>query len=285
MAIRFGDAVKAFAGGQEVRRKKYDDSVDALVKEAQIKELGYDIQPSQGRFGPSLVERPGFTSLKDLQKQKLERELDPNFMTAYQRAKLGAGGGLTSGQKMAKDKATTEIFGAVETNKVKRNTLDNAIQGANTVPSGFFGKQKLKLAKSFPATKGMFGVTDQNIQDAQELKMALTEGTLAETAHTKGAISDSEMMLFREAAANDDFNSPAIQPVLQKIRAYMDADEAGMFGAYQKNYGEDPRQWFGQPEQGGGERRSTEFNSPEEADASGLPPGTVVTVQGRKYQI
>lgn len=27
------------------------------------------------------------------------------------------------------------------------------------------------------------------------------------------------------------------------------------------------------------------FDTPEEADASGLPPGTIVTVQGRRYQI
>jgi len=178
--------------------------------------------------------------------------------------------GLTPGQERQQDTLVEKIYTTREMNEAKKKTTDNALLGAETLPQGWWGKQKIGISKSFPMMKDMLGVTDANIQDAQEMKMALTMGSLAETMHTKGAISDQEMMLFKEASANDDFNSPAVIPVIKKIRAYMDAEEEGLYGAYQQNYGEDPRSWFGE------QKQSKQFGSPEEADASGLPAGTIV---------
>lgn len=155
-------------------------------------------------------------------------------------------GGLTAGQERQQDALVEKIYTTREMNKAKGRMLDNALAGADTVPQGLTGKWRMGAAKAFPFTKGMVGVNDQQIQDSQEMKMALTMGTLAETAWTKGAISDSEMTLFKESSANDDFNNPAVIPVLKKIKAYMDAEEEGLYGAYQRNYGEDPRSWFGE---------------------------------------
>lgn len=278
------------------KRERPAQELDQALKYAQLSEAGYNVksQPSGRLFGGSqmVLERdPNMVSVKELERRKLMRDLDPAYVShkdqsliEYRQSKMFGNGeqNLTAGQRAAKDKATNDIFSTHEINKVQRGTIDKAMTGADTVPSGRFGRFRVSMAKQYPSTKKLFGVTDQNITDAQELKMALTQGTLAETAHTKGAISDSEMGLFREAAANDDFNSPAIQPVLQKMKAFLDADEAGKYGAYQKNYGEDPRAWFG----GGTEQnQNANFGSVQEADASGLPPGSIVMVQGRKYQI
>jgi len=185
--------------------------------------------------------------------------------------------GLTPGQRTAKDKATNEIFETREANKVRRGVIDKALEGAETIPQGWLGKVQMGAAKALGKNKGLVGVNDKMIEDAQEMKMALTSGTLAETAFTKGAISDAEMFLFKQASANDDFNSPAIRPVLAKLKAFLDADEAGKYGAYQKNYGEDPRTWFDDAE------NIPEFATEEEADASGYKGFALIG--GRKAEI
>lgn len=289
MASRFS-SVRQFMENK-ANQNREDRSVDSLIKQAQLKELGYDYQPRSkalGIFGggADIVQNPNYVSTKDyerqklfgeiqkgdLERKKLEQEIggfgqalpdgfvrvqgkvmkDPNFMTPYQRSRSG-GDSLTPGQRLAKDKATKEIFESVEMNKARKSTLDKASEGSKNIPKGFFGKVRVDLAQSQPWTKGMVGVTDTQIQDAQEMKMALTMGTLAETAFTKGAISDKEMFEFKRASSNNDYNSPAVVPVLEKIRRFADAQDAGLFGAYKQNYGEDPRDWFGasaQPEFG-----------------------------------
>lgn len=158
--------------------------------------------------------------------------------------------GLTPGQQTQQDNSVKEIYQTREMNEAKRRMIDNALTGSENIPQGWWGKTKLGVSKSFPGLKPMLGVNDSMIQDSQEMKMALTMGTLAETAHTKGAISDSEMMLFKEASANDDFNNPAVIPVLKKIKDFTMAEESGLYGAYKQNYGEDPRGWFGEGQTG-----------------------------------
>jgi len=204
---------------------------------------------------------------------------------------------LTPGQELAKDKATKEIFETYEMNKARKGQLDNAITGSENIPKGLFGKMRIGTAKALPFTKPFLGISDDVIKDAQEMKMALTAGTLAETAYTKGAISDQEMDLFKEASANNDFNSPAVIPVLQKIRAFMDAEESGQFGAYKQNYGEDPRAWFNTPSSNPYEQMKSNptflnnvnqsqprtFNSIQEAEMSGYKGPAIV--QGRKAVI
>lgn len=257
----------------EQKRQRPEQELDQAVKYAQLAESGYNVrqEPKRGMFGRSqmVLERdPSFGAIVPEGFTRVSGKIvrDPSYLNPLQKRRMemtGGDSGLTAGQRLAKDKATNEIFSTIETNKVKRNTIDNALKGAERVPSGFFGKAKLGTMK-------FFGSKDPVLQDAQELKMALTDATLAETAHTKGAISDAEMFLFKEASANNDFNNPGVQPVLRKLRAFLDADEAGKYGAYQKNYGEDPRAWFGQgtsqqPEQGGG--------VPEFASEADIPPG------------
>lgn len=271
-----GDTLQDKIALEEVKaRLKGSDPLMELKRQKLEGEIGNLTAPApEGkiRSGNSLIDDPKYIDAEeqsaiDYRKERLKQ--------------MGAGDGLTPGQRTARTKATENIFSTVEMNKAKKETLDKALSGAENIPSGLFGKMRLGLSKSLPFTKQWTGIDDKQIQDSQEMKMALTMGSLAETAHTKGAISDQEMYLFKEASANDDFNSPAVRPVLEKIRRYMDAEESGLFGAYQQNFKEDPRAWFN----GSNGEQNTKFNSPEEADQSGLAPGTIVMVQGRRYQI
>lgn len=283
----------------ETRRAKQSDALDALIKQAQLKEMGYQVEQKPGGFfrgGQTvLTQDPGFVSTKALERQKLQQDLEDQASARSMVFGGGASSGLkpkeirfggqtfepanklSASQELAKDKATKEIYENYEMDNARRGTLDKALEGSDKLPGGFLGKVRMNTAKAFPVAKSLVGINDQQIRDAQEMKMALTQGTLAETAYTKGAISDQEMMLFKEASANDDFNSPAIQPVLQKIRSFVDAGQAGRFGAYKQNYGEDPATWFGEGSQ------TPSFATPEEAEASGVK-GPVL-IAGRKAVI
>lgn len=63
-----------------------------------------------------------------------------------------------------------------------------------------------------------------------------------------------------------------------------------LLGSARKRFEEKKSQYTGGFGQNNGRTpsfisNSTSFNSPEEADSSGLPPGTIVSVNGRKYEI
>jgi len=296
---------------QDNQRKRRESSLDALTKQAALEEAGFKIEGSPNMFGggQTVVRDPSFIGNKALERQKTSLELQKlqqdmkdaktaremltggqsnSFASGYRPKTVKFGGQefqpsdrLTPGQELAKDKATKEIFEKYEFNKERQSNINKAIEGRETIPQGWTGKLRVGAAQKFPSMKGMLGVDDEAIKNSQELKIALTMGTLAETAYTKGAISDQEMNLFKEASANNDFNSPAVIPVLEKIANFVQAENSGMMGAYKKNYGEDPETWFGQNADSGQQN----FNSPEEADASGLPIGTIVLVQGKRYQI
>ena len=80
---RFGGIAKYVS--DRASEKRANNSIDALVKKAQIAELGYDVQESPsymgGLFGgrQTLTQRPDFISTKSLERQKLENELNPDF--------------------------------------------------------------------------------------------------------------------------------------------------------------------------------------------------------------
>lgn len=281
---------ESFRNFSNNKREKENRQLDDLVKYAQLAESGYTVrqEPKRGMFGRSqmVLERdPSFGAIVPEGFTRVSGKIvrDPSYLNPLQKRRMemtGGDSGLTAGQRLAKDKATQDLFATAEINDVKRSVYDKALQGSETIPQGFFGKARINTAKSFPSFKGVLRVNDKMIQDAQELKMALTDATLANAAYTKGAISDKEMSEFSKASANDDFNSPAIFPVLAKLKAFLDAEEAGKFGAYQKNYGEDPRTFlpkFGQgasqqPEQGGDPLEA----EAQQAIANGADPNAVM---------
>lgn len=62
----------------QIKSQRQQSQYDDLIKQAQLKEMGYDIAPGQGG-GYTLTQEPGTVSMKALQRQKLQNELDPNY--------------------------------------------------------------------------------------------------------------------------------------------------------------------------------------------------------------
>lgn len=88
MAIRFGDAVKAYQEGADWRRKRNDDSVDSALKQAQLQEAGYSYD------GRTLTRDPGYVSTKALERKIKESEyedlIDPSRAAKREATKFGA---------------------------------------------------------------------------------------------------------------------------------------------------------------------------------------------------
>lgn len=75
MALGLSKSVESFIQGREARKRQGQGQIDDVIKMAQLKELGYDYNPSTR----ALIQRPDYVSTKDLERQKLQNELDPDF--------------------------------------------------------------------------------------------------------------------------------------------------------------------------------------------------------------
>ena len=70
-------SLREFAGNARKRREE-NNSLDALVKRAQLQELGYETAPRQSRFGPmfgetmDIMRDPNFVGTKSLEREQLE---------------------------------------------------------------------------------------------------------------------------------------------------------------------------------------------------------------------
>lgn len=171
-----------------------------------------------------------------------------------------------------KDKRTTELFQQIERNKTRKEAIQRAKTTLPNIPTGIGGQIELK-AKSF------FGSKDPMLKDWQNLKSLLTDSTLMQTANTKGAISDQEMALFKEAAANDKIsNTPMMQEALDHLYKYIDTEERALVNSYKHNYGEDPMKWeeMSNPLMQGIQNTSQQQNQ---------TPGSRTTKKGRGYSI
>lgn len=136
-----------------------------------------------------------------------------------------------------KDKRTTELFQQLERNKTRKASIARAKTALPTIPTGIGGQINIKTQK-------FLGTKDPMLAEWQNLKSLLTDSTLLQTANTKGAISDQEMALFKEAAANDKVsNEPMMQEALDHLYRYIDTEEQALVNSYKHNYNEDPMQW------------------------------------------
>jgi len=134
----------------------------------------------------------------------------------------------------AKNKELKEIKIDTEKNKVTRERVDEAVKALDKIPSGLGGRMAIAGSK-------MFNPDDPVLGEWQKVKTVLTDATLLNTAYTKGAISDKEMELFKEAAADDNLASkPAVKVVFDKLVRFLDAEEKGKREAFKESYGEDP---------------------------------------------
>lgn len=188
-----------------------------------------------------------------------------------------------------KEKRIEDLFTTVEDNKVKRGSIKQALESATKIDPGVLGRAKRGILKWTDPNNPMF-------EDWQNVKIVLTDAQLMNTAKTKGAISDREMELFSKAAANDDVASlPAMLPVFKRILKVMDADEKSKKDTFRKLYKEDPDEWFGATEEPKVQGDQSKNNSPNqkipsfaseaEAEAAGLPVGSIIMINGRKVRV
>lgn len=236
--------INVLQGEQDSRNRYYD----AMAKNAENKDpmnMMGAMQSLQGIVGQNGM--------------RLKSYKMPNGMTLEADSPDAA---LTAGQKTAKDKMTNEIFETVEINNQKRKLIDEAESVLPNLPTGLIGSWEMKF-------KDISGKPDKKLEDWQKVKAVLTDAQLLNTAKTKGAISDKEMDLFAQAAANGSIQSVSkITPVLKKLRGFIDAQEKAMKGAYKKNYGEDPSGWFG-----------------GDGSSGGYTLGQIVKSNGKSYKV
>lgn len=82
----FGGGESLFSGierGLERRKENEARNLDLLVKQAQLAESGYDLTQKKGPFGGffggnqyQLTQRPDYVSIKDLERQKLQSDIE-----------------------------------------------------------------------------------------------------------------------------------------------------------------------------------------------------------------
>lgn len=131
--------------------------------------------------------------------------------------------------KMLQDVKTT-----IENNKVQKEMISDADQAIDKIPTGLIGKAQRWQMKQFDPNNPVLG-------EWQKIKQVLLNDTLLNTARTKGAISDKEMELFKESAANDDLASkPAMKVVFKKLTRFLDAEEKAKSETYKESFGDDP---------------------------------------------
>lgn len=231
-------APNLFGTIQAVRQNE----LDRQVKQAAVSKMLLEIQNLPYEQNKLAAEADALRAAPPTGFVRVGTELkaDPQYIGPVDRAKLddlaykrANSDGLTTGQRTKRDEATKELFQTVEKNKVDRAMIDAALKGREKIPSG-------QIGKAIIGTKKFFGSKDPMLQDVQEMKMILSLAQLDLVQYTKGAISNAEMQLFKDAAANNDFNNPGIVPVLQKYRAALDANEKALKMSYKKNYKEDP---------------------------------------------
>jgi len=283
--------MKGWQGSRESNSQDRARSIDALTQRAALDEAGYETPDAlfggqtlkrAESFGnvPSGFVRVGGKVVQDPTYTKPSTDVD-NARADYYRSRTGFGQQtLTPARQAVKDKKITELFGQFETNKVKRGMIDDAEKALPNVPQGFGGKLRVMGAK-------MFNPNDPILGDWQKLKSVLTDAQLMNTAKTKGAISDQEMKLFAQAAANDDLVSlERVRPIIAKLKGFLEADENAAVGSFKRVYNEDPMEWPEMQQFGGGARGGANlprFNTPEEAEASGYKGEAIVG--GRKARI
>lgn len=146
-------------------------------------------------------------------------------------------GKMSAGRANARDKRTEELINTFSTNAMNREIMGEVKTSLKNLTSGVYGKIGRgflkQLAPDSPA-----------LADYQRVKSFLTDATLGKVKFTKGAVSDAEMQLFKEASGNDELlSSPRVLAVIENAMKAIESEERGLSSSYKKLYGEDPLEW------------------------------------------
>lgn len=243
-----------------------DAEINALIAKATGKNAG-------GRLGDAISilggGKPNDTEndyAKLYAKEAIEKQFENPLNDELKKAQIGAYNSMASaevpdgfvrvGNKIEKDptyrdpnaplppsiearkiKATDALYDTVNNTNIKSGRIEKGLSAAPKLPQGVLGGWKMKWMN-------WTGSKDPSLADWQNMKSLLTDAQLQSVAKTKGAISDREMELFAQAAANDDVpNVMRQQEVLRAFQNAIFADQESDIAAYKRSFKEDPRQW------------------------------------------
>jgi hypothetical protein len=290
------------AGLQPIKRPQ-DDALNSYITKALIKQqlspskasspilknvggnlVSYDPESGEAKTIMEAPAKPKAPKIMKVGNQVISIDQDSGEASSLFETPTQAGENLTPGQKNLKIKDTNKLMDTLKTNEVKRKAILEAQGLLDSVPKGLGGALWVK-------GMNMMGKESPQIENWQKLKSVLTDAQLMNTAKTKGAISDKEMMLFAQAAANDDVMAVSrMRPVLEKLSSFIDAETEGAKEAYTRNYGIDPNEWTPTTSRGATQPKPTptstgqmpSFATEEEAAAANLTPGTPIMINGRR---
>lgn len=142
---------------------------------------------------------------------------------------------LSPSESNFKKKKFDEFATTYTDNKLGLQLADEAEAVLPNIPSGIVGNVNV-------ATMKLIDPNNKVLADWQKVKNILTDITLLKTNNTKGAISDKEMALFKDAVANDDMSSmPRIKEALATYRKKIQSQDEGNVNSFYGNFKEDPR--------------------------------------------
>lgn len=206
----------------------------------------------------------------------LAKEVDPSYDQMQYKTRSDYRNEFSKGKIGANVRSfNTAIQHLAELNDASQKTPSNPIQPIEA------GQRILtqKLAGDSPEALAM---------QSENSALTAVSGELANIFKNSGGTDQEIEKWFRAynpnatRAAKQQFIKTGIELMKGRVGS-LDADYERVMGKKNTNPLISKESEAAMQRIGGGQGRS--FNSPEEADASGLPAGTVVSVQGRKYQI
>lgn len=204
-------------------------------------ELGMDYDATDGslKFKPSksMLSQFGLDALEDEElKTRLAAagmKMDGLDQKGNPRVREIKEDKLPASVQSLKIKTLADVKNTIETNKVQRDRIEEAKKAIDKIPSGRVGKISMIATRNFDPDNPVLG-------EWQKVKQVLTDDTLLNTARTKGAISDQEMELFKESAANNDLMAkPALRVVFDKLTKFINAEEKAKVDAYNESFGDE----------------------------------------------
>ena len=187
---------------------------------------------------------------------------ESNAKANYYNSRSNVKPALSVSQQNIKDKRTENLFSQYEDTELKKKRIDSAKKSLSRIPGGLMGKASSIFMKNFDPNNPV-------MTDWQNVKSILTDAQLQRVAKTKGAISDREMELFSQAAANDDLPSVArMGHVLDAMRTAAEVSMRAPLASYQQIYGEDPMEFLN-PLQKSLARKENRADSYQDASLNG----------------
>lgn len=238
----FGGINTGINQGREYAQKNSSEALDALLKRAQLKEAGYDVQPQgrSGMFGEQnlgLVQDPNSTSLKTIQKkleeQKLQDALDPNHEATQAGAKETAiinarkqafGGGATTPDP------NSQFILNPSTGQMAPNKDYTSPEKLSEHQDALEQKYREALEKQLSNRSGGLGSQDAKVNQAVHLRSLLDQYYDPKTGNYNVPASQYEELAIGHAGLVSGGNAPSESMVNGIKQRTAKGDFAGAMG-------------------------------------------------------